>query len=275
VEDGFVTAGHCGYLGHSIGDASNNALGTVVGSTWPLPGSKPDVGHVQTSAGWTPTAQVNGYNDGVIPVSAEWGGVLEYPVGATLCRYGQTSGGPICGTLNQTNVSVEYAAYSIWTIGASRVVGGCTSDGDSGGTWVGGVGQIQGTHIGGQPYANFDACPTTFEYLYFQPIRDALDEYSVTVLIAHGANAPDITDVECPDLANSYYGRFVCRLNGVDSQGEPQAQWSSNVGGSTNKTYFRKNCTPPSTISVTLQVTNPYGTDTEYYSFPCPTNPPY
>lgn len=119
-----------------------------------------------------------------------------------------------------------------------------------------------------------NTCPTSTTWTYYQPIKDVVDEFNVTMLTAHGANAPDIIDVDCPNVANSYYGRFTCWLNDVDSQGEPQAQWSSNVGGTVNNIFYRKSCTPPSTVTVTLQVTNPYGTDTKYYSFPCPTNSP-
>lgn len=272
VEDGFVTAGHCGYTGNSIVDATQASLGTVQDSTW-LDSEGPDVGYVETVAGLTPTAQVNGYTDGVFSISDEWAGIIEYPVGSTLCRYGQTSGGPICGTLSILDADVYYSAYSRTTTGISKVAGGCTSDGDSGGTWVAGTGQIQGTHIGGQPFTNGDACPTTFEYLFMQPIRHALDEFGVTMLTTHGSVAPQITDVNCPHSGSSGNRLYTCIVNSVDSQGEVQLLWTSDYGGSSTTTVFRKRCTVPSFITVALKATNPYGTDTKYYSFPCPNGP--
>jgi len=269
VEDGYVTAGHCGYANNEIVDVNQDALGDVVNSQWEDTTNGPDIGYVQTNANWTPTAQVNGYTDGNFDISAEWGGIIKYPVGSTLCRYGQTTGGPNCSTLDQLDVDIAYSQTRTLA-GMSLVDASCTSDGDSGGTWVAGAGQIQGIHSGGQAFAIGDQCPTTFDYLFFQPIRDALDEYSVTMLTEHGSNAPDLTDVECPDPGVSTYGRYYCGVNNVDSQGEVSFQWTATGGASSTKTYIVKKCSVHSTISVTLQATNPYGTDTKYYTFPCP-----
>lgn len=269
VEDGYVTAGHCGYDGNDMGDTDEDNLGEVQDSTW-FDSSGPDVGYVNTTTGWLPAPKVNGYTDGEISVSAEWAGMIDYPVGSTLCRYGQTSGGPHCGTLDQKDVDIYFAAYSRTTTGLSIVDGTCTSDGDSGGTWLAGAGQVQGTHVGGQPFSLNDQCPTTFDYVFFQPIRDSLNEFAVTMLTSHGSNAPDITDVDCPDYGSSVYGLYICTLSNVDSQGEVSLQWTSSNGGSSTKTWLKKSCLQNTTISVTLQASNPYGTDTKYFTFQCP-----
>lgn len=270
IEDGFVTIGHCAFEGHNLLDENGDDFGEVQDSEWEDTTNGPDVAYVETFTGWTPLAEVNGYTDGNIDISEKWGGLVDYAVGSTLCRYGRTSGGPLCEVLDYKDVDVTYPSRII--AGLSVVGGSCTIDGDSGGTWVAGTGQIQGIHVGGQPFNNGDECPTTFVEVYFQPIRDALDEYNVTMLTQHGSNAPDITAAECPDLGVSTYGRFFCEVTNVDSQGEVSLQWTSSNGGSSTKTWLVKTCIPPSTISVTLQATNPYGTDTKYYSFPCPSS---
>jgi len=271
IVGGYVTAGHCGYANNQMGDITGHSLGVVQNSTWEdsLPsGPSIDVGHVTTVAGWTPTPKVNGYNDGILSVSAEWAGILVSPIGSTVCRYGQTSGGPHCGTVNQYNVTVNFGHV---VTGLTRLVGSCTSPGDSGGTYVSGAGQIQGTNVGGQPFSNGDICPTNFQYVYFQPIQDALDEYSATLLTVHGSASPTINQVDCPDMANSGSGSYHCLVTSIDSQGEIQLQWTTSTGASSTSPSLFGTCSNWEMVSVTLQATNSYGTSSKNYSFLCPT----
>ena len=271
VENGYVTAGHCGFAGNSIADINQVLLGAVQSSMWEDTTHGQDIGYVETVAGWTPTGEVNGYTDGNFSISAERAGLIQFPVGSTVCRYGQTTGGPNCSTLVQIDANIAYPARTI--TGLSIVDASCTSDGDSGGTWVAGTGQIQGIHVGGQPFNNNDQCPTIFVELYFQPIKDALNEYNVTMLTSHGSNAPQINFTLCPDPANSGGGDFDCELKKVDSQGEVQLQWISSTGHSSTQQLLSGSCAKSDTVTVTLQATNPYGTDTKYYSFKCPSRP--
>src|SRR5690554_4936689 len=99
VENGFHTAGHCINAGDDIRWATTYAsLGDAMASAYPSElDTKGDIGWVKTLSGWTPVAQVNGYSDGIINVPSVWAGTNEAPVNATVCRYGQTSGGPHCG----------------------------------------------------------------------------------------------------------------------------------------------------------------------------------
>lgn len=155
----------------------------------------------------------------------------------------------------------------------SIVDASCTTDGDSGGTWVAGTGQIQGIHSGGQPLAIGDQCPTTFDYLFFQPIRDALDEYDVTMLTSHGSSAPTITSASCPNRAISGQGFYQCAVKKVDSQGEVSFQWTTSTGESSTGLWVSDNCGLLQVVTVTLKATNPYGTTTKNYSFVCPSGP--
>lgn len=272
VEDGFVTAGHCGEPGDDFGDANSNSLGEVQGSTWFSSNPGIDSAYVETFAGWTPTNQINGYSEGTFTVSKEWAGMREYPIGTTVCRYGQTSGGPHCGTVDQLNVSVTFGTQTV--TGLTQLSGSCSDAGDSGGPHVAGTGQIQGTNTGTQKYNATDTCPTSAQYVWFQPIKDTLDTFGVTMLTTHGSSAPVLTSVECPDHINSGNGKFFCIVNDVDSQGEVQFLWTSiGVPSSTSSVFFR-NCTPSQTVNVTLKATNPYGTETKYYSFTCEGGPP-
>lgn len=102
VENGYYTAGHCGRDGNDIRWAATYAsLGTVQISAYPSSDHlQGDVAWVSTISGWTPVSKVNGYSAGTINVSAKWAGTNEFPVGASVCRYGQVSGGPHCGTVN-------------------------------------------------------------------------------------------------------------------------------------------------------------------------------
>lgn len=273
VEDGFVTASHCGFLGNSIGDSNHNPLGTTQGSAFDWFNPFIDAGYVETITGWTPAPQVNGYTNGVFPVSAEWAGMIEYPVGSTVCRYGQTSGGPHCGTVNQLNLDqVFQLATNVYQIilDVTRVAGSCTDDGDSGGTWVGGTGQVQGVNIGGTPV---NTCPTQTTWTYYQPIKDVVDEFGVTMLTTHGSTAPQINQVKCPDMANSGSGSYHCLVTGIDSQGEIQLQWSTSTGSSSTSPSIFGTCSNWDMVSVTLQASNPYGTSSKNYTFLCPGGP--
>ena len=284
VEEGFITAGHCGQTTNDIGDSAGNLLGELLHSTWFSLFESTDSAIVRTSAGWTPSPQVNGYTDGIFPVSAEWAGLVEFPVGSTVCRYGQTSGGPHCGTKNQINVSVNFVIDSETgakhlVTGLTELTGSCSDDGDSGGPHVASAGQIQGTNTGVIKFNLNDSCPTPAQYVYFQPIKYSIDHWNTfigidaTMLTTHGSAAPQINQVKCPDLANSGSGTFNCLVTSVDSQGEIQLQWSTSTGSSSTSPSVFGVCSNWEMVSVTLQASNPYGTSSKNYSFLCPTGP--
>ncbi|GEM_PF-1225984 len=278
VEDGFITAGHCGSAQgttpNQIGDSSGAPLGHFEESAWFAGNPSIDSAYVQTGAGWTPSGTVQGYSDGIFPVASDWGGIVQFGIGTTVCRYGQTSGGPHCGTIDAMDVDIVPTNGGGQTIvGTTRVNGGCSDDGDSGGPWVASTGFIQGTNVGEARHtSDTGSCPTQAVWTYFQPITDALvefDDHDLVVLTGHGANAPSLENVECPVAGLGGPGLFSCNTGVVDSQGKPSVQWSGSSGIKPGP-VLTETCTVGQTVYVTAQATNTYGTTTKYYSFPCP-----
>jgi len=279
VDAGFITAGHCGEETHNIDSCGGVPMGTVEGSTWHSqpPGSRiQDSGWVETVSPWQPVALVNGYANGVLSITAEAGGFRESPTFSTVCRYGQTSGGPHCGQVlarNQTqqicgglNVFGGCAFYEY--IQGTTETNVCVMPGDSGGSYLSATGHAQGTTIGGLN----GTCPVA-STSYFQPTADTLNTYSsLNLLTSHGANSPIITMFKCPDAGNSGGGQYLCQMN-YDTQGTTTIQWTSNTGHGSGGEILFGSCGPSSTVSVSLTVTNPWGSTHRSANFPCPSGP--
>ena len=290
IEGGFVTAGHCGYVNNDIHfkqggyrtqqdnppatcgrpvmlealDTTDPKLGDVKSSLFPTT----DSGWVETTSAWIPSPQINGYNDGILSVLAKWSGMQKAPVGTTVCRYGQSSGGPFCGTveaLDKTNTYYDNNGNTISTYGLTEVLGSCTVDGDSGGPWITPAGQVQGTMYGGVCPHKCPADPQNPRNTYFQPITDTLDAFGKIMLTAHGANPPTAT-VDCPGYME---GQFTCLLTGWYSQGDVSWQWSGG-GGIGSGLLYSGPCQPGHPVLVQLALTNGYGTNTQTHSFTCP-----
>lgn len=274
VENGFYTAGHCGFATHAITTPAGTPLGTVVASGYvTLPALTIDIGWVQTSAGWTRTPKINGYTDGLLYVAAKWSGTSPALVGSTTCRYGQTSGGPHCGVVNATGVSENYGWFVTYT-NLVRVAGSCSDDGDSGGPWLlSGTTQVLGTNVGGAPT---NTCPIDAEFTYFQPISDHISAYAGTagsLLTSHGAASPTVSGFLCPNMGSSGMGTFFCTFNHYNSQGITTVNWSSpHLSWGAHDTAYGT-CTKFDTVSVKLTVTNPYGSYSQTKSFACPMGP--
>ncbi len=281
---GFATAGHCDTSGNTIKSSSGTTLGTVAQSTYSITGGigsfsfNEDGSWVQTSSGWVPKPQINGYTSGTLNVSGTWTGTLVAPVGTTACRYGSTSGGPHCASVTARNVSVTVGGYLF--NGMIEVDGICTDDGDSGGPLVTPANQVQGTVTGGTP----NSCPdSSGDYVYFQPITTTLARAEsalgnpVAMLTSHGRSAPTVTNFRCPDPNNSGVTMgvhvYTCNFDDYDSQGETTMSWTTNTGASSNDVDVSGTCTTGQTVNVTLAISNPYGTATKPRSFTCPNYP--
>lgn len=278
VVGGFLTAGHCGELNNVIANSAGTTMGSVDGSTFSYSDGYDDIdsAYVETVAGWTPTATIEGYTDADFTVPAKWSGIQEHPVNTTVCRYGSTSN-PDCGTVEAVNVN--YILYNLDRV--TRVNNACSEDGDSGGPVVGASSkQLQGTltaYIGGYD-ANGQPIPCaqlTTQKIIFQPVSDTIAEFGLTVLTAHGANAPTVGGFTCPDWDNSGGGFFYCSIDHYNAQGdEPTYLWSPSSGpGSTTMELFGT-CTIGHPVSVTLATENQYGTGYRYANFTCPDDPP-
>jgi streptogrisin C len=127
---GYYTAGHCGEAGNSIETPSSASLGTVADSNYPSNGYTADIATVSHVSGWTPVPVVEGYSASDITVPAKWSGYGPSFLYSTVCRFGQTSGGPYCGSVDAVNQSI--AGFN----NVTRVSGSCSDDGDSGGPFV-------------------------------------------------------------------------------------------------------------------------------------------
>lgn len=280
IVGGYVTAGHCALTDNSIytdpASGSGQVLGTVADSTlthalgYYAFAHNEDGAWIDTSPGWTPQAEVNNYGPGNVDVSAEWSGMLEASVGATVCRYGQTTSpsmGADCGTVHAKDITI-YAGQAEELNGMTQTLGICSEDGDSGGPFVTPSGQVQGT------LSTSARCPdSSTDTAQFQPITTTLDRFQpdsqpLIMLTTHGANAPTINGLSCFELGP----HFVCSINNYESQGETDILWAS---GSQSGTAWSFDGDCPrwaggGPISVSLSVTNPYGTTQETAYVDCP-----
>ncbi len=278
VQGGFITAGHCGAADTDpIKSCDGVSMGVFKESTWhsmPQGQRIQDSGWVETHAPWLPVAVVNGYASGDLSITAESGGHTEVLVNSTVCRYGAASGGPHCGQVLTKNQTVKMCGGLNWFGGCTfhEYIQGatktdiCVEPGDSGGSYLSATGHAQGTTIGGVN----GTCPLSSES-WFQPVKDTLDTFQLDLLTSHGPNPPTITAFTCPDYSNSGGGQYQCRMN-FDTQGATTVQWSSS-GGNSNTHWLFGSCNPFSTVFVTLNVTNSWGTAQESATFPCPTGP--
>jgi streptogrisin C len=269
IVGGYVTAGHCGSPGNIMHTPSGQLLGTFQATQW---GSGGDGGWVDTASGWIPRPQINGYADGILSVPGEWAGLLEAPIGATVCRYGQTSAFPDCGTVVAKDVTVDFQLkYSRVTVnGLTETNGICTDAGDSGGPYITPAGQVQGTNTGGDPG---NTCPVPANRTWFQPIGDTLTTYSKIMRTVHGAAPPSVNGVLCPNPADSGGGVYVCNFSDFESQGSTTVDWTGSGGYTSTSNWLFGSCGGGTWVTVDLEVQNPYGTYVDTWVFPCPSGP--
>jgi streptogrisin C len=263
VNEGYVTAGHCGYFSHEVRTSSNLLLGTVKKSTFPEVIDGKDSAWVKTVAGWVPKPEINGYDLGLITVPAKWAGMNESPVGTHVCRYDQTSGGPYCGKIDARNVNVTLD--DVQMKGLAKLSGSCTDDGDSGGPHLAQSGySVQGVNVGGEPTNNCEGYPQTAGIVYFQPIGKALDLMGRTMLTAHGAIKPTVQGLSC----ESFAGKYVCKIASYNSQGTTGLQWK--IGQVVKQgTTASGTCTVGQWVDAALTASNPYGASVYNTSVKC------
>ncbi|MCH5677003.1 trypsin-like serine protease [Streptomyces gilvus] len=159
---GFATAGHCGKPGAKTTGYDQTDQGTFRASTFP----GKDMAWVGVNANWTATPDVKADNGQTVQVA----GSAEAVIGASVCRSGSTSGWH-CGTIQQTDVTVDYAEGTVNGLTQTDV---CAEPGDSGGPYISGA-QAQGTTSGGS--GDCTSGGTTF----FQPINATLSDFGLTL----------------------------------------------------------------------------------------------
>jgi streptogrisin C len=160
-----ITAGHCTAPGGVV-LTNGIELGRVSGGTFDTDG---DFGLIDlTDPGATPTPSVDIRDGGPITVT----GAESAPIGASVCRSGQTSGFA-CGEITALDETVNYGG-GIIVRGLTRT-SVCAEPGDSGGPFLSGT-QAQGVLSGGIGDCTNNG--TTF----FQPINEALTKLGVTII---------------------------------------------------------------------------------------------
>lgn len=164
-----ITAGHCTKLGGTWSGPDGKPIGPAAKSSFP--GN--DYGLVEVaSSGWEQTNEIE-TDSGYVPVA----GITPAQLGDRVCLSGSTSGYH-CGTVEAVNETVNY--------GDGNVVNGltrtsvCAEAGDSGGPFMSGN-QAQGTLSGGS-----GGCLLGGKS-YFQPIREVLATYGLTLLTGREA----------------------------------------------------------------------------------------
>jgi streptogrisin C len=186
VQGGFLSAGHCGQPGDTT-EALNNGTPTAEGvfAASRFPGD--DFSFVRTNADFTPTGEVQSFDGQAQPVASDQvlpvAGSTEAPVGATVCKFGSTTGAT-CGTIQQLDATVNFAdpSGSGGLVTVSGLIGTdvCAEAGDSGGPLLAAGNQAQGTVSGGSgDCANGGST-------FFQPVNEALQALNLTLLTTAG-----------------------------------------------------------------------------------------
>lgn len=164
VNNGFVTAGHCGGSGARTTTPGGEYLGNVGGSIFP----GRDMAHVPTVGGTVLSPYIQGYGSWTPGVR----GSNVAPVGASICRSGSTTG-LRCGSVTQFGVTVNYPQGQVVGLTGTNA---CAEGGDSGGSFFAGN-QAQGVTSGGS--GNCQSGGNTF----FQPINPILSQYGVGLIL--------------------------------------------------------------------------------------------
>ena len=178
VEGGFVTAGHCALAGTVTTGFNNAPQGEFVAASFPGVGAggPDDWGVVAVNADWTPRPVVNDFAGGLLPVA----GSAEAPVGASICKYGSTTG-VSCGVVQAKNATVRYPEGTVTGLTRTTV---CAEPGDSGGSWLSGD-QAQGVTSGGS-----GDC-TSGGVTFFQPVNEILQANDLTLVTTAGSGGGD------------------------------------------------------------------------------------
>lgn len=179
---GFTTAGHCGDTGEVVYYEPSQwtlgvRLGSYAASNFPAPGQTgPDYAWVRLDSGHTPRPVVEGYTSSDVTVR----GSTEAAVGAAVCRSGRTTQWR-CGTIEAKNQTVNYSSGET-VLNLTRTTA-CSEGGDSGGSFITGVGQAQGVLSGGSGNCKQGGRPGS-KRSFFQPLNPILQTYNLTLVTA-------------------------------------------------------------------------------------------
>lgn len=187
VVGGFVTAGHCALGGTTTTGFNEVPQGEFVAASFPGVGrgGPDDWGVVAVNDDWTPQPVVSDFAGGELPVA----GADEAPVGASICKYGSTTG-VSCGVVQSKDATVNYPEGIVTGLTRTDV---CAEPGDSGGAWLAGD-QAQGITSGGS--GDCSSGGLTF----FQPLAEVLERNELTLVTTGGeGTAPPPDGEEGPE----------------------------------------------------------------------------
>lgn len=281
VDGGYLTAGHCGDVGHEVVGFNGVFQGVFDQSEVGGQGEN-DRASVSTDQSWNPEPLINGYNQGILSVPAKWAGLQEAPLYTTVCRFGQASSGPHCGEITATNVSEALrhgVTGQLYQVSGLKRTSACVNYGDSGGPFVTPAETMaQGITISALNPNEHGGCPDPanpdlLAGATFDPVAGPLTDFGKVMLTTHGANPPTIHGFNCPDAANSGGGIFFCEIEHFEAQGQTSMQWTSGFGNPSSGAVFFGTCNEHDWVTVNLQVSNGYGIAQESASFVCPTGP--
>ncbi|WP_410665958.1 S1 family peptidase [Amycolatopsis sp. lyj-84] len=158
-----IASSACGRPGDTIRSAGR-VVGVVAAAQIPPTGAI--VIRVTNTTDWRLVASIPPVDSRVTI-----GGAVEAPVGASVCKYGSTTGWR-CGTILAKNVSITFPEGTLTGLTRTSV---CAEPGDNGGPFVSGT-QAQGVLIGGS--GNCSSGGST----YFFPVNRVLSAYRLTIL---------------------------------------------------------------------------------------------
>ncbi|WP_410598457.1 S1 family peptidase [Amycolatopsis sp. lyj-90] len=158
-----IASSACGRPGDTIRSAGR-VVGVVAAAQIPPTGAI--VIRVTNTTDWRLVASIPPVDSRVTI-----GGAVEAPVGASVCKYGSTTGWR-CGTILAKNVSITFPEGTLTGLTRTSV---CAEPGDNGGPFVSGT-QAQGVLIGGS--GNCSSGGST----YFLPVNRVLSAYRLTIL---------------------------------------------------------------------------------------------
>ncbi|MEV6911895.1 S1 family peptidase [Amycolatopsis sp. NPDC051071] len=161
---GYLIAGSsCGRPGDTVRSA-----GRVVGvvSAAPMPPIGAIVIRVTNTVDWRLVGSIPPVDPKVTIT-----GSTEAPVGASVCKYGVTTGWR-CGVIQAKNQTINFPEGALYGLTRTNV---CAEPGDNGGPFVSGT-QAQGVLVGGS--GNCTSGGTS----YFQPVNRVLSAYGLTIL---------------------------------------------------------------------------------------------